>query len=198
MVATTYRSAARLGLCIPSSTPLDVERESAMNSEVDTIVTAIKSGTWSTEDLVRLAYAVGAFGKNGTSILGQHGEELVARAFGGTVASFDTKAYDVRTPHDGDLQVKTFSVGKRPGNIRSFTHDVVALEIDPQTASVVSAQRYAATDLFAAFRAIYTDKYAMLGMTWGGSQADRFERSWSIPRGLRFADITHMFAPQRT
>lgn len=164
-----------------------------MSTEVDAVIAAVNSGKWSTADLVRLAHAVGAFGKNGTSVLGQYGEELVARAFVGSVAGFDTKAYDVRTPYDGDLQVKTFSVGRRPGNIRSFTHDVVAVEIDPATARVVSARRYAAADLFAAFRVKYTDKYAGLGMAWGGAQADRFERGWTIPPGLRSTDITHMF-----
>jgi len=164
-----------------------------MSSEVDAVIAAVNSGKWSTADLVRLANAVGAFGKNGTSVLGQYGEELVAQAFGGTVAGFDTKAYDVRTPQDGDLQVKTFSVGKRPGNIRSFTHGVVAVEIDPATARVVSARRYAAADLFAAFQVKYTDKYAALGMAWGGAQADRFERGWTIPPGLRSTDITHVF-----
>jgi hypothetical protein len=129
-----------------------------MVSEVDAVIAAVNSGKWSTADLVRLAHALGAFGKNGTSVLGQYGEELVAQAFGGAVAGFDTKSYDVRTPQDGDLQVKTFSVGKRPGNIRSFTHDVVTVEIDPATACVVSARRYAAADLFAAFQIKYTDK----------------------------------------
>jgi hypothetical protein len=167
-----------------------------MTNEVDAVIAAVKSGKWSTADLVRLAAAVGAFGKNGTSVLGQYGEELVATAFGGTVAGFDTKAYDVRTPQDGELQVKTFSVGKRPGNIRSFTHDVVTVEIDPATARVASVRRYAASDLFAAFQAKYADKYAGMGMAWGGAQADRFERGWSIPPGLRSTDITHMFRQQ--
>ena len=131
--------------------------------------------------------------KTDSSLLGQYGEELVAEAFGGAVAGFDTKAYDVRTPQDGDLQVKTFSVGKRPGNIRSFTHDVVTVEIDPATARVVSARRYAAAGLFAAFQAKYIDRYVALGMAWGGAQADRFERGWSIPPGHQSTDITHMF-----
>ena len=104
-----------------------------MRSEVDAVINTISSGRWLTAELVRLAHAINALGKNGTSVLGQYGEELVAAAFGGTVAGFDTKAYDVNTPLDGDLQVKTFSRGKRPGNIRSFTHDVIALEIDPIT-----------------------------------------------------------------
>ena len=162
-------------------------------SEVDSAISAINAGKWSTADLVRLAHAVGAFGKNGTSVLGQYGEELVAQAFGGTVAGFDTKAYDVQTPHDGDLQVKTFSRGKRPGNIRSFTHDVVTVEIDAATAAVVSARRYASADLFAAFQIKYNDTYVALGMSWGGAQGDRFERGWSISPGLRFTDITSRF-----
>lgn len=162
-------------------------------SDIDAVIAIVRSGRWSTADLVRLANAVGAFGKNGTSILGQYGEELVAHVYGGVVAGFDTKAYDVRTPQDGDLQVKTFSVGKRPGNIRSFTHDVVAVEIDPMTARVVSARRYAASDLFAAFKVKHASKYAALGLAWGGAQEDKFERGWTIPPGLQSVDVTRLF-----
>ena len=169
------------------------DSESVTDREVDAVIDAVTKGEWTTADLVRLAHAVSSFGKNGTSVLGQYGEELVAKAFGGTVAGFETKAYDVRTPENGDLQVKTFSAGKRPGNIRSFTHDVVALAIDPSTARVVSARLYSAADLFGAFQVKYASNYAPRGMAWGGAQTDRFERGWTIPPGLPSRDITHMF-----
>lgn len=161
---------------------------------VDEVVRAIASGEWRTADLVRLAHAVAARGLNTTSILGQYGEELVAKTYGGTVGSFDTKAFDVRTPADGDLQVKTYSVGKRPGVIRSFTHDVVTLEVDPATAEVVRARRYAAGVLYAEFGARHQGGYADLGHAWGGAQTDRFERGWTILRGVPFDDVTHLFA----
>lgn len=159
----------------------------------DEIISALRSGAWETVDLVRIAHAVGQFGKNGTSVLGQYGEELVAKAFGGTVASFDQKAFDVRTPKHGDLQVKTYSVGKRPGAIRSLTHDVVTLAIDPSTAKVVSAKVFRADDLFAAFKEKYDAKYAGLGFAWGGNQADRFERGWTIAPSTPATDITARF-----
>lgn len=133
-----------------------------MVATADEVIEAIRAGAWSTADLVRLSHAVAKKGINTTSILGQYGEELVALAFGGEVESFDTKAYDVRTPADGDLQVKTFSLGKRPGNIRSFTHDVITLEIDSATARVVDARRYAAADLYASFGRRHREKYVAL------------------------------------
>jgi hypothetical protein len=30
-------------------------------------------------------------------------------------------------------------------------------------------------------------------MAWGGAQADRFERGWSIPPGVQFTEITLRF-----
>jgi hypothetical protein len=159
-------------------------------NDADAIIAALHMGDWATADLVRIAHAVAQFGNNTTSVLGQYGEELVAEAFGGDVASFDQKAYDVRTPEHGKLQVKTYSVGKRPGVIRSFTHDVVTLEVDPTTATVHSAKLYSAADLFATFKMLYDGKYAALGMAWGGNQIDRFERGWSIPSGVPYTDIT--------
>lgn len=160
---------------------------------VDQIIGAMHDGEWTTAELVRLSHAVASFGKNLTSILGQYGEGLVADAFGGQIGSFDQKAFDVRTPHDGDLQVKTYSRGKRPGTIRSFTHDVITVEVDPATAEVVSAGRYTKDDLHRAFAELYSSKYRDLGLVWSGSQADRFERGWSITRGVPYTDITHLF-----
>ena len=161
--------------------------------DADTIIAALKSRKWPMADLVRIAHAVAQCGRTTTSVLGQYGEDLVVEAFGGTAAPVSQKAYDVRTPNHGDLQVKTFSVGKRPGNIRSFTHDVVTLEVDPSTAAVVSAELYKAADLYAAFQAKYTAKFAALGMVFGGHQEDTFERGWTIPAGLPATDITDLF-----
>lgn len=146
-----------------------------MSATADEVIKAISIGVWQTADLVRLAHAVATRGVNTTSVLGQYGEELVAQVFGGKVAGFDTKAYDVRTPADGDLQVKTFSLGKRAGSIRSFTHYVITLEVDPATAQVVRARRYAAADLYKAFCRKHHDKYEAVGHGWGGAQTDRFE-----------------------
>ncbi|MGJ7441042.1 hypothetical protein [Aquipuribacter sp. MA13-6] len=164
-----------------------------MVATADEVIEAIAAGAWQTADLVRLAHAVASRGINTTSILGQYGEELVARAFGGHVEGFDTKAYDARTPSDGDLQVKTFSRGKRPGNIRSFTHDVITLEIDPATASVVRARRYAAAELYESFGRKHREKYETIGHPWGGAQTDRFERGWTIGRDVPFLDVTELF-----
>lgn len=167
--------------------------------DADAIIASLRTGAWTTADLVRIAHALAQHGKNTTSILGQFGEELVAKAFDGTVAPFHQKAFDVRTPKHGDLQVKTFSVGKRAGNIRSFTHDVVTIEIDPATASVRSAKLYAADDLYAGFKRLFDGKYAAIGMTWGGRQQDRFERGWTIPSvGVPFTDVTDRFRPTET
>lgn len=164
-----------------------------MPENADSIIAAIERNNWRTADLVRIAHAVAQLGKNTTSILGQYGEELVAEAFGGTVATFDQKAYDVRTPDHGDLQVKTYSVGKRAGAIRSLTHDVVTVEIDPATAAVRKAKLYKAEDLFAKFRALHAEKYAGFGLAWGGTQSDRFERGWTIPSGIPFTDVSDRF-----
>jgi hypothetical protein len=76
-------------------------------------------------------------GKNTTSVLGQYGEEL---------------------------QVKTYTIGRRPGNIRSFIYDVVTVEIDPDTACVVSARRY------------------------------RFDRGWTIGSKVKFTEVTNKFS----
>lgn len=160
---------------------------------VDDVIEAIRFGSWTTAELVRLAHAVATRGINTTSILGQFGEEEVARVFGGSVSSFHQKGYDVRTPNDGVLQVKTYSVGKRPGNIRSFMHDVVTLAVDATTATVVLAKHYRAGDLFEVFRATYDSKYAALGMSWNGDRSDRFERGWTISSRVPHADITHKF-----
>lgn len=164
------------------------------SSDADTVIDILNSRDWSTADLVRISYAAARLGPNTTSILGRYGEELVAEAFGGTIASFDQKAFDVRTPDHGDLQVKTYAVGKRPGNIRSFTHDVVTVEVEPSTAAVRSARLYRAADLYASFKSSYEAKYASLGMAWGGKQADRFERGWTISAKVAYLDVTDRFA----
>jgi hypothetical protein len=52
--------------------------------EVDEIVTAIRTGRLSTQDLVRINYALAQRSTNTTSVLGQYGEELVAAAYRGT------------------------------------------------------------------------------------------------------------------
>lgn len=158
--------------------------------DAEAVIAALHAGEWSTADLVRISHAVARRGKNTTSILGQYGEELVAAAFGGTVAAFHQKSFDVRTPDHGDLQVKTYSVGKRAGVIRSFTHDVVVVEIEPATASVRSARRYSADVLFAEFRYRHKHKYAALGLAWGGRREDRFERGWTIPASVQSEDVT--------
>lgn len=164
-----------------------------MTTDADAIIAALEHGQWETADLVRIAHAVARFGKNTTSVLGQYGEELVAEAFGGKVEAFDQKAYDVRTTDHGDLQVKTYSLGKRAGAIRSLTHDVVTVEVDPATARVTLAKLYKAADLFAAFKVLHEQKYAGLGLAWGGQQTDRFERGWTIPAGLPYTDVTARF-----
>lgn len=165
-----------------------------MSATADEVIKAISIGVWQTADLVRLAHAVATRGVNTTSVLARP----VRRGTGGTsvrrkVAGFDTKAYDVRTPADGDLQVKTFSLGKRAGSIRSFTHYVITLEVDPATAQVVRARRYAAADLYKAFWRKHHDKYEAVGHGWGGAQTDRFERGWTIGRHGPFRDLTELF-----
>ncbi len=162
------------------------------STAADKIIAALGVGTWSTADLVRIAHAVARHGTNTTSVLGQYGEELVARAFGDTIAPFDQKAYDVSTPEHGDLQVKTYSVGKGPGVIRSFAHDVIVLQVDPTSARVRTAKRYRAMDLYAVFGDAYKSKYANK-WAWGGNPADRFERGWTIAAGVPSEDVTSRF-----
>ena len=164
-----------------------------MKTTADEVIAALQGNQWTTADLVRIAHAVARFGKNTTSILGQYGEELVAEAFGGTIEPFDQKAYDVRTPNHGNLQVKTYSLGKRAGAIRSLTHDVVTVEIDPATARVRRARLYRADDLHDRFRVLHAEKYAERGLAWGGNQTDRFERGWTIPAGVPSVDVTDRF-----
>jgi hypothetical protein len=162
------------------------------STAADKIIAALGVGTWSTADLVRIAHAVAWCGTNTTAVLGQYGEELVARAFEGTIAPFDQKAYDVSTPEHGDLQVKTYSLGKRPGAIRSFAHDVIVLQVEPTSARVRSAKRYRAADLYAVFRDAYESKFASK-WAWGGNPADRFERGWHITVGVPSEDVTSRF-----
>jgi hypothetical protein len=164
-----------------------------MSDAADAVIDALRSHRWTTAELVRIAHAVAQLGKNTTSILGQYGEELVAEAYGGVIQSFDQKAYDVRTPEHGDLQVKTYSVGKQPGSIRSFTHDVVTLAVDPATSAVVRAKLYHAEDLYTAFKARYETVYAEKRWGWGGMRDDRFDRGWTIPSGVPFEDVTDRF-----
>lgn len=119
---------------------------------------------------------------------------MVAAAYGGTVGSFDQRGYDVLTPAGERLQVKTFTVGRRPGNIRSFIYDVVTVAIRPDTATVAEARRYRATDLHAVFSAKWSDKYRDLGHAWGGQPGDRFERGWTIGSGVPYDDVTALLA----
>ncbi|RYF50432.1 MAG: hypothetical protein EOO27_31775 [Comamonadaceae bacterium] len=126
--------------------------------------------------------------------MGQYGEELVARAFSGDVVSnFAQKAYDVVTPEHGNLQVKTYSTGKRAGSIRSFEFDVVTVCVKPSTASVVSARLFGAADLFEEFRRRYASKYAGRGFSWNGRQDGRFDRGWSISPVVPYLDVTDRF-----
>jgi hypothetical protein len=41
----------------------------------------------------------------------------------------------------------------------SFAYDVITVEVDPSTATVVMAERYSAADLYAEFRATWELKY---------------------------------------
>jgi len=158
---------------------------------VDEIAAAIRAGGLCTRDLVRISYALAELGSNTTSILGQYGEELVADAYNGKRRSFDQKGYDVVTADGVELQVKTFTVGKRPGVIRTFAYDVVTVEIAPTTGDVVSARRYKADDLYVAFCVKWQDMYQHkpFGL-WGGQQGDRFERGWTISSAVPFTDVT--------
>jgi len=168
-----------------------------MIGATDHIVSAIRDGDLSTRDLVLIGCALADRGTNTTSVLGQYGEELVAATFNGTRVSFDQKGYDVVTVSGEHLQVKTYTKGRRPGIIRSFAYDVITLEVDPATANVVKAKRYA-DELFAAFRAKWETKYRHVNdsfATWGGRLEDRFERGWTIGFNVLFTDITHLFAP---
>ena len=68
------------------------------------------------------------------------------------------------------LQVKTHTKGRRPGVIRSFGYDVITVEIDPATATVVRARRYIAADLYAEFRAKWESNYRHINdsfAAWG-------------------------------
>lgn len=87
----------------------------------------------------------------------------------------------------------------------SFAYDVVTVEINPATATVVSTRRYRATDLYAEFSAKWKDKYRHVNSSfasWGGQPEDRFDRGWSIGSAVPFTDVTHLFrslksVPQR-
>jgi hypothetical protein len=161
--------------------------------DVEQIMAAIRTGSLSTRDLVRITYALSEHGKNTTSVLGQYGEELVAAAYGGVVGSFHQKGYDVVTSTGERLQVKTYTVGRRAGVIRSFVYDVVTVAVQPRTATVTEARRYRATDLHAAFTTKWTDKYRHLNpgfASWGGQPEDRFERGWTIGSAVPYEDVT--------
>lgn len=162
---------------------------------VDEIVAAIRGGQLSPRDLVRISYALAELGTNTTSILGQYGEELVAKAYGGTTGNFGQKGYDVVTADGKELQVKTFTTGKRPGVIRMFAYDVVTVKIDPATGDVVAAHQYTAGDLYTAFSAKWNDiyQYKPFGK-WGGNPEDRFERGWTIGSAVKSTDVTHLFS----
>jgi hypothetical protein len=164
----------------------------------DRIVAAIRDGDLTTQDLVLISCALAERGTNTTSVLGQYGEELVAAAYGGTIESFDQKGYDVVTSSGELLQVKTHTKGRRPGVIRSFGYDVITVEIDPATATVVRARRYIAADLYAEFRAKWESNYRHVNdsfAAWGGGPTDRYDRGWTIGSGVPFADVTNVFAP---
>jgi hypothetical protein len=157
------------------------------------IADAIRAGALSTRDLVRITYALAERGKNTTSVLGQYGEELVAAAYDGTVGSFDQRGYDVLTADGERLQVKTYTVGRRPGVIRSFAYDVITVAVEPLAAAVAEARRYKAADLHAAFTTKWTDKYRHMNpgfAAWGGQPEDRFERGWTIIAGVPYDDVT--------
>jgi hypothetical protein len=162
----------------------------------DRIVAAIRDGDLS-RDLVLISYALAERGTNTTSVLGQYGEELVAAAYDGTIGSFDQNGYDVVTASGELLQVKTYTKGRRPGVIRSFGYDVITVEVDPATATVVMARRYLAADLYAEFRAKWESKYRLINdsyAAWAGGPTDRYDRGWTIGSGVPFTDITHLFA----
>jgi hypothetical protein len=161
----------------------------------DRIVAAIREGDLSTRDLVLISYALAQRGANTTSVLGQYGEELVAAAYGGSIGSFDQKGYDVVTASGELLQVKTYTKGRRPGVIRSFGYDVIAVEIDPATAAVVTGRRYLAADLFMGFHAKWESKYRHINgsyAAWGGGPTDRYDRGWTIGSGVPYTDVTNV------
>jgi hypothetical protein len=83
--------------------------------DVDEIVAAVRHGRFSTRDLVRISCALARHGKNTASVVGQHGEKLVAAAYGGETGSFAQKGFDVRTADGEALQVKTYTTGRQPG-----------------------------------------------------------------------------------
>lgn len=162
--------------------------------DVEEIVAAVRAGIFSTRDLVRISCALAGRGKNTTSVLGQYGEQLVATAYGGKTGNFSQKGYDVITADGEKLQVKTFTTGRRPGVIRSFVYNVVTVEIDPDTASVVSARLYRAADLWEVFYTTYQVKYH--DKPFGGrdiQREDRFDRGWSIGSGVEPTEVTDKF-----
>ena len=164
--------------------------------DVDTIVDAIRDGIGlTTRDLVRISYALAARGANTTSVLGQYGEELVAAAYNGSKHRFDQRGYDVTTADGEQLQVKTFTSGRRPGVIRSFDHDVVTVEVNPADAAVVTARRYSAASLYSEFRRKWEAKYQHLNgsfAAWGGLPNDRYDRGWTIGTSVVSVDITEL------
>lgn len=165
--------------------------------DVEQIVAVIRAGNLSTRDLVRITYALAERGQNTTSVLGQYGEELVAAAYGGRVQTFDQKGYDVLTETGEKVQVKTYTIGRRPGVIRSFGYDVVTVAIEPQAAAVAETKRYRAADLHAAFTTKWTDKYRHINAgfaSWGGQPEDRFERGWTIGSAVPYEDVTDLLA----
>lgn len=83
---------------------------------VELIVAAIREGKLSTRDLVLINYALAERGKNTTSVLGQHGEELVAAAYKEAIGSFDQKGYDVVTATGEHLPTgQDLHLGPSPG-----------------------------------------------------------------------------------
>jgi hypothetical protein len=85
------------------------------------------------------------------------------------------------------LQVRTYTKGRRPGVIRSFGHDVITVEVDPATATVVMARRYLAADLYAEFRATWEWKYRRINdsfAAWAGGPIDRHDGGWTIASGV--------------
>ena len=95
------------------------------------LVHAIATGDFTTRELVRMEQALKRRLVN-TSALADYGEWLCAQVVGGTVVTnFSTKAYDVTDAAGLTYQVKTHSVGRKPGVLRSFAMDFyVRLEVD--------------------------------------------------------------------
>ncbi len=80
--------------------------------------------------------------------------------------------------------------------IRSFAHDVIALQIDPASADVVEARRYAADDLYRAFRQKWEAKYRHMNSTfaaWAGAPDSRYDRGWTIGADVAWTDQTQRF-----